>query len=536
MFSGLFNSRLKAAEKALSEGRWDEAFRLAVQPDLRKNKRGGAVLASLAEKFLERARKAYREDRFAEALMDLDRAEAGGILQEQIAELRQYVQTVATETARHEDSRRDRIQAAVKRIEDGSLDAGRQILAKAVDDPVAREVHRKVVERAAEVATIIEQASRLLGGGQLAQAADRVRKGKSIDAHHPELARIETTLCERILGEARTALGEGKLARAADELNCLGDLGAKLPTRKELTDLLSIAREAGSHLTAHDYSEARRAMMTLAARLGETPWIKITLEHLRVLTENYATVSAGPLGDRMDRQHGRGLPPARIDDRTTRPSSLDDTVGLPSIRRGGECALPDRVLLLVDGGGSYLILRGNAASLGRVAAEHPADIPVYSDVAERHANIQRVDDDYFVFGTKEIEVGGRPVQHQLLRDGDRVVLGKKAKFNFRVPSRKSPSAVLELSDTTKMPNDVRRVVLFHQSATLGQGSTAHILCRHAALPLVLFERGGGLWIRQQNDGHADGAAKAVRLGESIEIGGVSLTLQAWKTGGTMGSA
>lgn len=532
MFGGLFNSRLKAAEKALAEGRWDEAYRLAIQPDLRGHRRGGIVLATLAEKFLERARKAYREDRFSEAMMDLDRAEAGGVLKEQIAELRQYVQTVAAETARHEDSRRDRIQAAVKRIEDGSLDAGRQILAKAADDPVAREVHRKVVERVGEVATIIEQADRALTSGQLAQAAERVRKAKGIDAHHPEIARIENTLCERILGEARAALGEGKLARAADELNCLGDLGAKLPARKELTDLLGIAREAASRLTAHDYSEARRAMMTLAARLGETCWIKIALEHLRALAETYATVSAGPLGDRL---MSRGLQPARpfvgTPARPESRGSLDDTVGLPAIGRGGDNALPDRVLLLVDGGGSYLILRGNAASVGRVAAEHPADIAVYSDVAERHANIQRVDDDYFVFGTKEIEVGGRPVQHQLLRDGDRIVLGKKAKFNFRVPSRKSPSAVLELSDTTKMPNDVRRVVLFHQSATLGQGSTAHILCRHAALPLVLFERGGGLWIRQQNDGHADHAAKAIRLGESIEIGGVSLTLQAWKTGG-----
>lgn len=537
MFSGLFNSRLKAAEKALSEGRFDEAYRLAIQPDLRDHRRGGAVLASLAEKFLERARKAYREDRFAEAMMDLDRAEAGGVLKEAIAELRGYVQTVATETARREDSRRDRIQAAVQRIEDGSLDAGRQILEKAAtDDRAVQEVQRKLAERTHEVAAVIEQANRLVTGGQLAQAAERVRKAKSIDAHHPELARFESSLCERILGEARGALGEGKPARAADELNCLGDLGGKLPARKELTDLLAIAREAAALMTAHDYSEARRAMMTLAARLGETRWIKIALEHLRVLDETYATLSSGPLGDRFENPPvsllGKGGRIARA------PSlgSLDDTVALPAIGRIGDASLPDRVLLLVDGGGSYLILRSGTASVGRAAAEHPADIAVFSDVAERHANIQRVDDDYFVFGAKEIEVGGRTVQHQLLRDGDRLVLGKKAKFNFRVPSRKSPSAVLELSDTTKMPNDVRRVILFHQSATLGQGSTAHILCRHAALPLVLFERGGGLWIRQQNDGHADASAKPLRLGESVEIGGVTLTAQTWKAGGAVGTA
>ncbi len=141
----------------------------------------------------------------------------------------------------------------------------------------------------------------------------------------------------------------------------------------------------------------------------------------------------------------------------------------------------------------------------------------------------RVDDDYFLFGVKEVEVGGNKTQHQLLRDGDRVVLGKKAKFTFRLPSRKSPSAVLELSDTTKMPNDVRRIVLFHQHATVGNGPTAHILCRHAGTPLVVFERSGQLWIRQQSDGHVDTGAKALRLGEPVEIGGVSLVLEPWKT-------
>ena len=97
MFGRLFNSRLKAAENALKEGRLEEAYRLAIQPDLREHRRGAAVLAGLTEKFIERARNFYREDRFREALMDLDRAEAGGVMKEEIAELRGYVQTVEAE-------------------------------------------------------------------------------------------------------------------------------------------------------------------------------------------------------------------------------------------------------------------------------------------------------------------------------------------------------------------------------------------------------------------------------------------------------
>jgi len=81
---------------------------------------------------------------------------------------------------------------------------------------------------------------------------------------------------------------------------------------------------------------------------------------------------------------------------------------------------------------------------------------------------------------------------------------------------------------------VRRVVLFDQHATVGSGPNAHIMCRHAGTPLVLFERGGQLWIRQQSDGHVDTEAKSLRLGEPVEIGGVSLVVEPWKTSGAAG--
>jgi len=528
MFGRLFNSRLKAAENALKEGRLEEAYRLAIQPDLREHRRGAAVLATLTEKFIERARTFYREDRFREALMDLDRAEAGGVMKEEIAELRGYVQTVAAEHERREDSRRERLNAAVKRIEGGSLAAGRDMLERAaVEDHAAQEARRKAEERAEDARRTVEYAERLLAAGQIAAAAERLRKAKAVDAHNEHVARLELQLCETVMENARTAIVEGKLGRAADELACVGDLGKALPGRRELADLLAMARDASSSVLAHQYGEARRKVMSLARQLPDAEWLKTAIEQLRQLDEIHTALCAGPLGDRVVASLSRGLQPARPEGRG---SGMDDTVALPG-RINIASAAPERLLMLVDGGGSYLILRGGQASLGRAASEHPADVPIFSDVAERHANVARVDDDYFLFALKEVEVGGRKTQHQLLRDGDRIVLGKKAKFTFRLPSRKSPSAVLELSDTTKMPNDVRRVVLFDQHATVGNGPNAHIMCRHAGTPLVLFERGGQLWIRQQSDGHVDTEAKSLRLGEPVEIGGVSLVVEPWKVSG-----
>ena len=532
MLSQLLFVRLKAAENALRDGRLDEAFRLAIAPDLREQRRGAAVLAALTERFLERARNHFRADRFTEALMDLDKAEAGGVMKEQIAELRQNVLTVAAEQQRRDESRHKRVEAAGRRIEGGSLAAGRRILEQASrDNHGAKQLRREVEDRAAEARSMAEQAEKLIGQGQLAAAADRLRRAKSIDAHTEAVTRVQTRLCNQVLDNARAAINKGRLTRVADELACLGELGNALPAKRELIDLLAIAREAMACVQADRYAEARRHTMALSRLLPDAKWVQKVIEQLRQIDDIRTALCAGPLGDRMDdqqarapvggtvkRQLGRGLPP---------PRKVNDTVALPD-RVRSDAALPERLLLLVDGGGSYLLLRGDRASLGRVASDKPADVPIFSDVAERHASIARVEDDYFLFTDKDVEVAGRKTQHQLLRDGDRIVLGRKAKFTFRLPSRKSPTAVLDLSDTTKMPGDVRRVILFHHHATMGAAPNAHVRCQQAGQSLVLFERNGTLWMRRKSDGHVDTEAVQLPLGESVEIAGVSLVLEPWE--------
>jgi hypothetical protein len=270
--------------------------------------------------------------------------------------------------------------------------------------------------------------------------------------------------------------------------------------------------------------------MSLARLLPKAAWVKAAVEQLRELEDIRTALCAGPLGDRMESEtaRGKGAAGRTGPERAGAPRRLEDTVAIPDrIRTTG--ALPERLLLLVDGGGSYVLLRGDRASLGRAASDNPADVPVFSDVPERAASINRVEDDYFLFSARAVEVGGRKTKHQLLRDGDRIMLGRKAKFTFRLPSRKSSTGVLDLSDTTKMPNDVRRVVLFRHHATLGNGPSAHIRCQHAGTPLVLFERNGELWLRQRSDGHVATEAVRLPLGEPVEFAGVSLVLEPWQT-------
>lgn len=542
MLSQLLFVRLKAAENALRDNRLDEAYRLATASDVREHRRGAAVLSSLTGRFLERARNHYRADRFTEALMDLDRADAGGVMKEEIAELRQQVHTVMGEVRRRENAREQRIDEARRRIEGGSLAAGRRILEHASHDNAAAERLRDEAEkRMRDLQQTLEQAEQLLSNGQFAGAAERVHRAKRVDAHHGEVAGIESRLCAAVLSAARRSITEGRLSRAADELGCLGTLGADTPERREMESLLNLAVRAARCVSAGDPGEARAHVMSLQRLMGSADWVADALEQLRKWDELQTTLRAGPLGSMMsaakpEQREVVRLAASPVPSRLAagsdesigaRPRRVDDTVALPP-KDVLAASAPSALLLLVDGGGSFLLLRPNRVGIGRAAADNPAEIPLSGDVAERHAFIERVDEDYFLFSSKVVEVGGRNVQNHLLRDQDRVVLGRKAKFVFRVPSRKSPSAVLDLSDTTKMPNDVRRVVLFRQLALLGEGPHAHVRCRNAGPPLVLFERKGGLWVRQQNDGRVDGSAIAVAIGQPVEIAGASFVVQPWR--------
>jgi len=274
--------------------------------------------------------------------------------------------------------------------------------------------------------------------------------------------------------------------------------------------------------------------MSLHRLLPKAAWLKHAAARLRAVDDAHAELVAGPLGETIDVDK---VNLAAVTDRAAvaKAPSPDDTVALPH-RVGAGSSSADRLLLLVDGGGSYLILRNDTVSVGRAASSRPADLPIFSDLAEQHANVSRVEDDYFLFAAKDVDVAGRKTRHQLLRDSDRIVFGRKAKLTFRIPSRKSPTAVLDLSDTTKMPNDVRRAVLFSRHATIGNGPMAHVYCRHSTVPLILFERNGSLWIRPKNDGHVDTTPQALVFGKTIEMAGTSLVLEPWSIrspGGTV---
>ena len=522
MFRGLLNVRLKAAEQALRDGRLDDAVRMAREPAIADHARGGRLLGGLSEALLERARGHYRAERFTEALLDLGKVDECGGQKAEATKLREQVLTVAHEVARLEADRKRRLEEARRCVRSGSIAAGKRLLLSVGEgDPEIQALKRKADERERRAADLVAQAETLLKRNRLDDAVEHLVRARGMDANNPVAMTLESRVCDLALTEARLAFDAGRLVAARGALAQLKTLGGHRGDLAELADLLELAGRAAAALGRHQYDDAQQHVCRLLSLSPKTKWIAQANAHLQRIDEALLGLTGGPLGER---EAGAGKTnKALVDPR--------ETVALPrpaARPHRPESDLADkRLLLLVDGGGSYLLLRGERVGIGRASTDTVADMPILADLGSRHANIARVEDDYFLMSEHEMEVAGRRTKRQLLNSGDRVVLARRAKFTFSQPNRRSASARLDISDSTKMPNDVRRVILFKETAMIGRSRDCHITCRSAQQDVVLYERAGGLWVRPKGTG--GGEAIEVVMGQPVEIEGVSFAVQPWTT-------
>lgn len=529
MFGRLLFLRLRSADAAIREGRLDDAHRIVTSPEVRAHKRGEALMSELADKLIERAREHFAGERFAEAMRDLDHAEQLGVKLERIVELRGHVQAVAKEVERSSESQRRRIEQAKQRVEVGSLAGGRQLLADAGNNVQARELAVEIRRREERAEQGFAQVEEMIRQKQMAAAVERFGHVKPLNPSADRCRTIEAGLCGYFVGEAMSALSAGRINRAREELDMLGELGMAEAGRRDAEEMVQLAVTASRLFDEQDVDGARRALLRLQSLGSKLGWVKTTIGQLEKVDDLLTELHGGPLGEHAKRSRRSGrMNHTQVARPAQRKAALNETLPMSPAKRD-ESGLPARMMLLVDGGGSYLLLRGERNAIGRAMSSKPADIPMQADLGEKHAEIARVDEDYFIFTTREMEVDGKPSQHQLLRDGSRVVLARNARFTFRLPHPQSPSGVLDLSSSTKMPQDVRTVVLFHKTAMIGFGKRMHIKCNASSEDLVLFERDGQLWVRPQRRGGVDTEALPVRMGSQMELCGVSFVVQPWDT-------
>jgi tetratricopeptide (TPR) repeat protein len=530
MFGRRKSSRIRHAEQALKHGRLDQAFVQLTGTDLSRDETAARMLGELCEPLLRRAREHLIGERFAEALADIERASRCGVMREKVEEWRQ--RTLSAMEARQRQKRHQQAvyEAAERGLADGHLTRAREHLAQINDEERAISMTEEAERRAHRARQHLSDARAALAQGEIEEAVHAWLAAKREHASAAGVLEIEAEICQCAAAVARVQLAAGRLDHVRMILTSLKDVGRGRAERADLEQMLALSSQAAIAFEAGQFGEASVALGRLSRLAPDLEWVEQARDDLNEISKRRSALIEGPLGFLLDSAKSKAA--------AAREAPFTETVaagprrpGSPPHDRAPGPRVGDlgrKLILRIDGVGSFLLLRGDFVTVGRAGTGATADLPLFSDLPESSARIIRSGDEYFLVASAEAgaRVGGQSVRQALLNDGDRIQLGRRARLTFYRPSRKSNTAVLELAAGLRTVSDVRRVVLLGGPLLLGAAGEAHI--RFSGADLVLYERGGEMFVRAMSPvlNDACGGTYPLPPGEQVTVGQVRMSLQA----------
>ncbi|MEK6643202.1 MAG: FHA domain-containing protein, partial [Planctomycetota bacterium] len=264
-------------------------------------------------------------------------------------------------------------------------------------------------------------------------------------------------------------------------------------------------------------------------------WVESVRKQLDSIEDQRRGLLEGPLGLLLGHRTPAALDAATMAGQETlaRPMNMNAPPIIAAVAKQSPAngLLSRHLVLRIDGVGSFLLLRGDRIGIGRSGPDATADLQLMSDLSERQAEIVRAGEDYFLVSMSGVELAGRPVEHALLQDGDRIRLGNRVKLKFQRPSLKSSTAVLDLGEGVRAASDCRRVILWSGPLLMGGTRECHVPVRGAAIGAILLERGGQITVRPMGPG---GSAISLAMGVPVEFGGLRMSVQEVSRGSGLG--
>jgi tetratricopeptide (TPR) repeat protein len=533
MFGRLAAVRIKNAEDALSEGRIDDAFGLIHAPEVTVNRRVQKLLRDLAGRFLQRGQDRLLGRHFNEASADFDRAAKCDPENKKVGEWQERARQAMRDDRQAEQDKVVILAVARERLAAGCVaeaeDALRRIPESDVD---AAALVQAVARQTAEAKEALAAAGEQLKAGRIGAAIGQLRTVRRLYGKLEGLSEMESKVIDQVLRQADESFKGGRLDRAAQELSLLEELKRHHPGQHDIEEAVHLARESAKALADDRYARASILLGRLSQIGPKAGWVSDVRKHLGVLEEHRRALLEGPLGLLSGRSVPSAVNAGPSDEAETMarppqrwPQAVEDCRPAAKPKAEARGSLPRRMLLRVDGAGSFLLLRGDRVSIGRAGPGASADLQLISDLAERQADVIRAGEDYFVVSGAGVELAGRKIDHALLQDGDRLRLSKRIRLHFYRPSKKSPAAVLDLANGVRTTGDCRRVVLWSGPLLLGSTRECHVKLPPTMDGAILMERDGQLMIKPMKPG---GEALPLSFGVQMQLGELRLTVQKWK--------
>jgi len=181
----------------------------------------------------------------------------------------------------------------------------------------------------------------------------------------------------------------------------------------------------------------------------------------------------------------------------------------------------NRYTLWIDGVGAWELLTSPVVTIGRTTnpvspltsrsglaqeAVDEADVTVMSRLSRKHAQLERVNENWILTAYSTTQIDNRAVDRQtVLPDDCEITLGDSVRLGFCATTPLSVSARLSFNSEHRPAVPIDGVILMAHTCLLGPGPENHVPCPHWPASVVLVRNHKGLAVKSRADLFLDGS-------------------------------
>ena len=526
--------RIRQAECALADGRLDEAFEIAQSEDLRRHRHGQRLIGRLTRALIQRGRENLATGRYQPALTDCNKAEKLAGNTSEIAKLRAAVCSEILKNQQGQEQDALRVAQARRQVDEGWLSVGERILEEAPSGhEQARRLRQELAAARLQTEDAVAKAQQALKQGDIERAIDLARSAQLTRNKNGQVAELQRQIGRRVVEQVRTHIEQGRVDRARSLMQRLAPLGEDGSEIAELRRVLIQCHQAAEFIAAGKPAAALPLLRKAKTICPAARWLETSLAEVKQAAEALEELDAGPLG--------LSIADAAAGQEPWNAVPNDDAVALepdgrqspamverPMVDAGDNSFVPEKLVMQVDGVGSFLVFREPRITIGPISSSAHPDLGLIADPNLPVVTIERMDGDYFLRSQTPVEVGGTPVTEKLLSDGDCVALSRRCRIRFHLPNPASTTATLTVSGSRLSRPDIRQMVLMDRDILIGPYTNNHIRTDQLSEVVALFAQNGRLLCRARQGVAVDGRPFDPSVGlvtnKRIAIGKLSMVV------------
>mgnify|MGYP000414199249 CR=1 FL=1 len=496
--------RLRQAEVALADDRLDEALALVQRPDVRSHRKGQELVTQVTTGLLARARKWLSMDRPADAAMDADKAlRLAGAMPEAVELKAQAAAAMLDSQQRHRKSA-EAVAKARFHLNQGRLATAQQFVNRGeLSTGGLAAIMEDLSDQTERARASIDKARAAIARQDYESAVIELLAAQKLDSTNAQATTLIDQLHRDLSQQATESLTEGRLDRAMLLEQRLTRLAPHALDVEQLRQSLGQLRTAWDAIDRGQPRRAEEILRRLYSTMNNAKWLRDGADRLAEAAAAIEAVRGGPMGlvatVKAHHLHETLAPPGAPAPMMSAPRMTPPPIpGSP--RR--PTTLTNRLLVQVDGAGSFVVVRDSAVTLGPISSSSRVQVGFVCEPNTPTATIERVEDDYFLRGGSGVAVNDSPMAtasaptaSKLLGAGDRIALSPRCRMMFAMPVPASTTATIDLSGARHPRSDVRRIILMDRDVVIGPGGASHVRVDSLTDAIVIIQRDGQLYLK-----------------------------------------